>query len=562
MIKSLDKFIKEDFCLIIGIIIYLIFILGWYYKPPWLIDHNIYLHIAKALDVQDLNWWKHYRSSLPEGHHNERWTLLSLIIIFDKIFFFLTPGIASQVLLVCTYTGILILTYYILLNYNNKIIANIFVIFWVFASHHTKNRATEFLAEPFAVFFTCLAILSFILFKKKNNQIFIFLASFSMVSIPLTKIHLGILSLLIFIIYFKIIKNYIKYFIVYCIVTVIFFNIVLLVNYGTSLYLIVIENSLRAYQAYLGGGLSVGKGPEIGGWLKYWFELIMSRAFLMPIYFLSALFLFSRKYENKNIFGWLSIIFLITIFLLSSFANFPANSSYAFPLYIFTIACLAIFTGEFLNEKNNNIVQYTLIILCSIIPLIAIYNLGAEKNNNFFYSFFVLTVLLTLIFVPYIYLKKTYMSFYILLIFISINIFWNNWKHLEEHSWWRNGYNKPYIILKGAAKLIKNFDNEKVAVYFSSWPIVKGQKWRWKSVIEPGIRSLIRNDVDIYGFVGDKELPENLTLVEGINFNKNFNYLISDKFINQLKLIDEIEILTTEDKDIKKLYLYNLINEN
>ena len=118
MIKFDKKYFKQDSYLAISIFVYLLFILGWYYKPPWLVDHTIYLHIAKALNTEDLNWWNNYQPSLPEGHHNERWALLSLIIIFDKIFFFLTPGSASQILLVSIYIGILVLIYKILNNYN------------------------------------------------------------------------------------------------------------------------------------------------------------------------------------------------------------------------------------------------------------------------------------------------------------------------------------------------------------------------------------------------------------------------------------------------------------
>ena len=56
----------------------------------------------------------------------------------------------------------------ILINYNNRIAANIFLILWLFASHHTKNRATEILAEPFCILYICLSILDLFILKKEE----------------------------------------------------------------------------------------------------------------------------------------------------------------------------------------------------------------------------------------------------------------------------------------------------------------------------------------------------------------------------------------------------------
>ena len=554
MIKFDKKYLKQDIYLVIGIFVYLIFTLGWYYKLPWLVDHTIYLHIAKALNVEDLNWWNNYRSSLPVGHHNERWALLSLIIIFDKIFFFLTPGSASQILLISIYLGILILIYKILNIYNNKATANFFLIFWLFSSHNTKNRATEFLAEPFAIFFICLAIFSFILLKKNKNYFFLFLASFSLISVSLTKIHLSIMSLLIVIIYFEIIKRNFAKFILYGFSTIIFYNLVLLFNYGLDLYVILIKNSLMSYKAYIGGGLASGKGLIDGGWAMVWFKIIMGPDTLMPIFFLSALFIFSKKYNNKYIFSWLFVVFLITIFVLTAFSNFPANYSYAYPLYIFSIPCLAIFAEEFFDYTKNHFFQYILIILSSIVPLIIViyfFRVGL-KENDLSNSFYVLTVILTLIFVTYFYLKKSAISFYVLLFFLSINIFWNNWQPFRDHSKWKTLYNEHYIFLRGAAKLIDNFDNENIAIHFSTWPIHKQRSERDKNVIEPGIRSLIRNDIEITGYIGAEEVSSVI----------KFKYLVHDKFLEKLKLIDELAINTSPYGYSTKLYLYELINEN
>lgn len=555
MTKNLNKFVQNNLFLLIAILIYLVLILGWYYKLPWTIDHNMYLHIAKALNIQDLSFWNLHRSSLPEGHHNERWAILSLIIIFDKLLFFLTPGTASQVLIVSVHVGMMISIYYILINFNNRITANLFLIFWLFAGHFTKNRATEILLEPFAVLFLCFAILSLIFLKRKKKFIYICIAAFALVSIPLIKIHLGIFSLMIFIIFFDLIKKNFKQFLICGFATIIFYNFVLLINYGFDLYKVLIENSINVYKVYFIKGLAVGRGPDGNGWVNSWLSLVLKPTFIAPIFFLSAIFIFSRKYQHKYIFGWLFVVFLITIFILTSYSNFPANTSYAQPLQIFSIICLAILVGEFFDEKKKNLLKYLLIILFSVVPLLSFYFLGGYKTTNFYNSFYSLTIVSTLIFLPYIYLRRTNISFYLLVVILSTNIFWHNWENITRHSTWKTSYNYHYIHFRAAADLIKKLDNEKVAVHFTNWPITWMKK-RERSYIEPGIRSLIRNDVDIHAYLDDDK----------IIWDENFDYLILDKLVDQFKLVDSINVtpFSYKTKGVRffgnKFYLYKIKN--
>ena len=67
MINNYNKLIKNEAYLILAILIYLGFILTWYYKPPWLIDHLIYVHIANAQNALDLSFRNFHREQLPVG---------------------------------------------------------------------------------------------------------------------------------------------------------------------------------------------------------------------------------------------------------------------------------------------------------------------------------------------------------------------------------------------------------------------------------------------------------------------------------------------------------------
>lgn len=544
---NLKKISKNSNTIFISfsILIYLIFILGWYYKPPWLIDHLIYVHIATAQNLADLAFWNFHRPELPFGHHNERWAIIVPIIIFDKIFFFLNPGLASQALIITIHIGIMISIYVILLNYNDRNTANIFLILWLFASHHTKNRATEILAEPFAILYVCLAVIGFIFFEKKKNNFFFFISASCLVLIPLVKIHLGIFSLILFVIYFNIIKQNFRKFVLFILITLIILNVILLINYGLELYISVIKNSFKVYYVYFVSGLPVGKGPSPGGWVSVWLKSIISENTLMPIFFLSTILLFFRKYDQKFIFSWFFVAFLVVIFILSAFSNFPANHSYAKPLHFFSIACLAIFLSEFLKPKNNSL-NFLLILSSTTLPLLLIYYLGKYQNDNIIYSYYALTIIFSFVFIPYIYFRKIFFSFYILMFFLSINIFWNNWKNLSNHYSWRNGYAEHYKFLYGAADLIKNYDKENVAVNFSTWPINKRLLRRERMYTEPGLRSLLRNQVVISSYIKDDKIE-----IVG----KKYEYLISDKKFFEFKKINEVNI---NSRFSGRLYLYKV----
>ena len=304
------------------------------------------------------------------------------IILFNKLLFFLDPGIASQVLIVSVHVGIMVSIYFILRIYNNDQVANYFLILWLFASHHTKNRATEILAEPFSILYVCLSILCYIFFKESKKKIFFFLAIFFQTLLPLVKIHLGIFSLILFVIFFDQIKKNYKLFFYYILLTILILNLILFLNYGINNYLTLIKNSFEVYLVYFKTGLSVGTGPE-GGWITVWLQKLVSETTLMPVFLISSLFVFCKKFNTENIFGLLTIVFLLLIFILSAYATFPANQSYAKPVHFFSIACLAILIDDFTKSLNHKNFVFPTLLMASVLPLVIIYFVGKYQKKRF-----------------------------------------------------------------------------------------------------------------------------------------------------------------------------------
>ena len=178
---------------LVSLTIYLLIVLTWYFKPPWLIDHLIYLHVATPNNLEDLNFWNLHRFSLPEGHYNERWAVLVPIMLFNKIFFFFKPATTSLILIVLIHLLIFYLCFLFLKIKENNLVTILFCIFFVLAVHHTKNRTTEILADSFAIFYICL-INYFVFCSKKFKKNFNFNIGLLILLPALCKIHYGIFS--------------------------------------------------------------------------------------------------------------------------------------------------------------------------------------------------------------------------------------------------------------------------------------------------------------------------------------------------------------------------------
>ena len=140
--------------------------------------------------------------------------------------------------------------------------------------------------------------------------------------------------------------------------------------------------------------------------------------------------------------------------------------------------------------------------------------------------------------------KKNFLFFCLFLIICSSNFFLNNWKLISNHYNWRNGYSEHYKFLYGSAKLLNEYNDENVLVYFSSWPINKKLLKRERMYPEPGIRSLLRNNVDITSAINNDK------------FNVNeYDLILTD--VNELNL-KKLKKVSISSRKAGNLYIYKV----
>jgi hypothetical protein len=529
------------------IVLYIGLVLTWYFKPPWFIDHLIYLHLAIPENLADLNFWYESGVSVLPGHHNERWAVLLPLMIVEKFLFFLSPADTSQIVILLVYLGIFYFLYRILLLNNGSLSANIYSVLFVLAVHHTKNRATEVLADPFGVLYLILAI--YIITKYKKNLSFypLFIAGALLTAMLFTKIHYGVFIILFLIWFRKEIKRIYKPVVLGSIFSIIFMDLLLFLFLEKDVFLQVNINTIDILSGYVSGGLGVSDGPGNRGWSYEWIKLMSNNIFLPITMLVSVMILASRGINYATITAWASLTFFLLIIILASFSNFPANDSYAFPIYIFSIAASAVIISEFKPKKLSNIVFVILIFIMCLSALYAISELGGVKENKFYTSFKSISIISSLIVFPLLMsVKKSYYAMITILIILGSDVFWHNWKNIENHSWWRNGYDWHYDYLDVIDDF--NLNSGDYQVHFRSWPRIKGRDAREKMYIEPGIRSLNRKTLNIIPSIGETKLEVNETTSHVIT-----DYLVT---FDEFNIIKKKEFTTHPDNELRTLYLY------
>lgn len=550
MNKKIFLNLKNNIFLYFMGLMYIFLVFTWYFKPPWFIDHLIYLHLATPHNLADLNFWNESGVSVLPGHHNERWAVLVPIMIFEKIFFFINPALSSQVLIFLVFLGILYLLYRIVLINNGRLAANLTAIFFVLAVHHTKNRATEILADPFAVFYLLVAIFIISIFREKLTFRHFFIIGGMLAAAVFTKIHYGIYVILFFVwVFCKNIQWKIAFpplllggaFFIFCLDLVMFFFL------DYDIFLQININTINVLIGYIYGGLGVSDGPGNNGWSYEWIKIFAQHNFLPFTFLISSVVVASRGINYASMISWSALSFFILIILLSSLSNFPANDSYAFPIYVLSIPSIAIITSEFKPKEFKNNTYALIISLICILVLFAISQLGAVKNEKIFVSYLSVTILLaTIIFCMLLSKKKTKIILTVYIAILFSDIFWHNWKNIENHSWWRNGYNWHYDYLNSIESF--NLNDGIYQVHFKDWPRIKNREARELMYIEPGIRSLSRSSIDIYPQVGLGELI----------VRENTNYILTDYFMkfDEFYLIDSLSFFTKDDNIEHSLFLY------
>jgi len=99
-----------------------------------------------------------------------------------------------------------------------------------------------------------------------------------------------------------------------------------------------------------------------------------------------------------------------------------------------------------------------------------------------------------------------------------------------------------YKFLNGSARLLNGLNDERVLIYFSSWPINKKLLKRERMYPEPGIRSLLRNDVDITSAINNDKFDVN-----------KYDIILSDVDNFNLKKLNKVSI---SSRKAGNLYIY------
>ena len=552
MFARVSYHLRGNFIFYAMALLYVALVFTWYFKPPWFIDHLIYLHLATPENLNDLNFWSDSGVSVNPGHHNERWGVLVPIMVFEKIFFFLTPGQSSQALIFAVYIGIFYFLYRIVYVNNGKLSANLLAVFFVLGVHHTKNRATEILADPFGVLYLLVAIYILSKYKEKLSFRHFFIIGCMLAASAFTKIHYGIFVILFLIwiwIWYR--SNVWKVAIPAAIIGGILFllslDIIMYLLLDRDIFFQINSNTISVLIGYISGGLGVSDGPGNNGWSYEWIKLIVQHNFLPFSFLISTVIIASRGVNYSTILAWSSLSFLLLIIVLSSVSNFPANDSYAFPVYILSIASIAVITSEFKPKELKDSAFILLVFIVCIFALYSIYDLGSVKSDKFFVSYKSLTIVLsTVIFSLILVKKRTIFLVFVYLMIIGSDIFWHNWKNIENHSWWRDGYNWHYDYLNSVESL--DLSDGVYQVHFRDWPRIKDRDAREAMYIEPGIRSLNRKSIDIYPKVGSGSL----------NIHKDTDYILTDykEVYDRFTLINSRSFVTKDDNKKHSLYLY------
>ena len=518
---------------ILLLVIHAVMVWTWYYKPPWMIDHLIYNLISVPENLADLSFWHNSGVSVLEGHHNERWAVIIPINLVVNLLTHLTPGNSSAVLVYFIVIGTLITNTISINKIFNKWYALSYLSISVFGIHHLKNRATEVLADPFGVLYISIAILILALNNEKINKWCLFWVGFFATLAIFTKVHYGsfYLLLLAYIALNNKDKIYaIKNYIYGSLFSVVFMIGMLYVLYPSVIFTEILKNSVVVLSGYITGGLGVSDNGN--GWAMEWVSLFSKFTFYPLVFTLSFIYIFNNfRFDINNIYSYMTSTFFLLIFLLSGLSNFPANDSYAYPLYVFgCIPFIVLLFNRFDEAQHSNL--FYIFLASSILPLLFIYLISSPVPNSKFItslSAFVIAISFMLFFFLIDGKYKIYnLYFYpILLIVLSSNLLLHNWKNIENHSWWRDGYNWHYMYLDAASKIIPRNDI-KLFVNFHSWPYIKSRKTRELMYIEPGLKSYFRNTLDIQPLISsDKFEVSSLSIGD---------YLLTDYLVNDNNL--------------------------
>jgi hypothetical protein len=463
--------------------------------------------------------------NLPEGTLSERWAILIPIIIFNKLLFFLPPHLSSQVFIIFNWLLILILSYFLVKKIYSAINAKIFLIIFVLGIHHTKNRATEIVADPVGVLLVLL--LFFINYFVKNDRKYYWVGSLFFL-IPMTKIHYGIFLIFFCVVYFKDIIFKLPKIIIGILLTILFCELIFFINYENAIFYKINQNTFDTLIYYFTEGGSRWKAMK-GElyWSTVWLSRILENIFLPQIF----LILFIKYFFNIKkdfLFENLTVIFLILILTFAYFISFPGNDSYAYPVYVFSII---FFTNFILEIKPNNMSdnKYIIAIFLTFIlifPAIYYYDnyvTRTHKHQLFLGEFL---FVFSIFYIPIIFNKfKNYTRFFLIIPIIFITFFSHNYYNVKNHTWWRNGYNNQYEYFNATADLIKTKNSNYLIVY-ETWPITNRPN-REKLFPKLALQNMTRKNVtvDYKSLISDIKSVDDFLITDKLLSKQIQNYL-------------------------------------
>lgn len=278
---------------------------------------------------------------------------------------------------------------------------------------------------------------------------------------------------------------------------------------------------------YAGGGHGTSTGPSgYQSWAVAWLNPMFSLSMFPVVFYLFALF--KKSYEKLAARYMLvtGVIFFIYIFFLASFLNFPANTSYRFPVLIFFPIAVALIVGQqFENggkdQAKKNLVLCTVITITYIGVTIAGIALSSKFNvehSKYGIASMIFTFLIGSGIVAWLMSfeggKKAAVVF---IFFVGLSqAFLQTAHQYPIHNEWKHGYDRHYALLNRVD--VEYLTTSPILTYFEILPFYEHIKEREAMYVTPilgtkvypcaDVQSVIGNEEDLIKFLQDKDIHQ------------------------------------------------------
>ena len=479
-----------------------------YYKPPWAIDHLTYTLMAATDNLEHLKFWRDY------GHVSERLTVLLPIRLLSPVFE--NPAVASTAVIIAVYVSILLVGMLWSHRRGGPVAGVLVGCFLVCIIRDMKTRATEVLADPFATLFVLAALVTAIEAIDKSRRVqqsLVFSTGFFLWLAMGAKMHYGFYFGLFGLFYLW--KRQWKNFLIMIgggIAGAVSFIILVIILYPKHIWSHYPHMVISVLHKYISGGLNIKAGPKgYESWVMAWFKLLFNWSFFPVPFYLFALF--KKSYKSlaaKGVFT-IGLSFLILIFLLASFSNFPANWMYSFPVLIYLPIGVALVVGQRLEFDNKN-GSKQILFLCILITvtyfttlLAGIFLKADVEHTKFGGAAIILTFIIACIIISWMMSfngrKNVVMAF---IFFVGVSQAYLLTAHdYPWHKVWKHTYDAHYNILNRVD--IDYLKDSPILTYFESFPIHAHRAEREKMYVVPILATKVFPCADIQSVIGEEE---------------------------------------------------------